>query len=202
VFPQPALEPGSGHHDRQDKARSIRRLAWWRRRTGIEPADDAERRPPVLKAGAASHLVSLAIVTDPILAAQAIEPSLAVTARRHQSPDECSPTVPTTRPGCIRGTCHRRCREADYESADTRPRSPANIPALPSGWVGSASLPARRPGTRPQGQPPSSVRSFARVWALRTAKPRQQLFISTCTGLPPACSARIFGTHSASSAAV
>src|SRR5271165_362851 len=26
-------------------------FAWWRRRTGIEPAGDAERRPPVLKTG-------------------------------------------------------------------------------------------------------------------------------------------------------
>jgi hypothetical protein len=48
-----------------------------------------------LKTGAASRLASLAVIPDPILAGQAAEPSLAVTAHHHQSPDECSPTVPT-----------------------------------------------------------------------------------------------------------
>ncbi len=78
------------------RARSRRHLAFWRRRTGIEPADGAERRPPVLKTGAASLLGSLTVVPSPVLAGQAAAASPPVTARHHRSPDECSPAVPTT----------------------------------------------------------------------------------------------------------
>jgi hypothetical protein len=46
---------------------------------GNRTADDAKRRPPVLKTGAASLLASLAVVPNPVLAGQAAEASLSVT---------------------------------------------------------------------------------------------------------------------------
>ena len=76
----------------QDYRNSI--TAGQRRRTGIEPADDAERRPPVLKTGAASLLASLAVVPNPVLAGQAAQASLPVIARHHRSPDDVPPLFP------------------------------------------------------------------------------------------------------------
>src|ERR1017187_5315750 len=58
-------------------------LAAWRRRTGIEPADDAARRPPVLKTGGATRHPD-ASAADPTGQAAA-ERSPAVASYRYRS---------------------------------------------------------------------------------------------------------------------